>query len=104
MITNPERKNSLPERIKPGCVAAASELAVCIDLINQGWDVFRAVSPQHPFDLIAVRGMCKLEIEVRTSNTVKGRMNAGKHGRYDVLAIVRGSAVEYRPPLPIVEI
>lgn len=78
---------------------------VCVDLLRKGWHVFRAVSPQSPCDLIAIKGICTIQIEVRTAGTrsKKGKIYAPKHGKHDVLAVVKDFQIEYSPALPVVE-
>lgn len=114
MIENPEREMERLEReaqfkkwTQPfrwsGRTGAASELVVCVDLIRQGWDVFRAVSPQSVCDLVALKGPLSIRVEVRTAHAGGKKLTAARHGHYDVLAIVRGWEIVYSPTLPIFE-
>jgi hypothetical protein len=109
MIENPERVEEREEmerllygpsnaQSRAGRTGAASELVVCVDLIRRGYDVFRAVSAQCCCDLIAVKGINVLRVEVRTAHGTKG-MSASKRGHYDVLAVVREFNVSYKPTI-----
>lgn len=89
---------------RPGHVGAASELVVCVDLMRRGWDVFRSESPQNNFDIVASKGPVMLRIEVRTAAKIKGKLTAATHGYYDILAIVRGFDLLYKPELPEVDL
>jgi len=64
----PSRRTELSPRngLSPGTSGAASELRVAFDLLERGYAVFRSVSPNAPFDLVAVRDEELLRIEVRS--------------------------------------
>jgi hypothetical protein len=87
---------------RTGHTGAASELVVCVDLIRRGYDVFRAVSPQCSCDLIAMKGINVFRVEVRTSQVLPNKkMRASRHGKYDILALVREWEVVYDPPIEL---
>lgn len=106
MQENPDRieERALIERLlsrgnRTGPIGAASELIVCADLLRRGWDVFRSVSPTCYCDIIATKGPNTLEIEVRTASGQTG-WHCSTDGKYDTLAIVRGTDIKYVPELP----
>lgn len=94
------QNNRMRGRVRSNRVGAASELIVCSNLLRQGWDVFRAVNSDSPFDLVAVRGKTILRVEVRTSLSAVGALTCDKRGEYDIIAIVRNQIVRYLPELP----
>lgn len=75
-----------------GKEGAIGEMLVTVDLMRKGFDVFRAISPSCPCDLIALRGIQMVRVEV-----TKGRRTGidGKKlrwcyhnpARYDLLAV-----------------
>ena len=57
----------MDDRIAPATTGAIGELRVCADLMERGYEVFRALSQsRHSCDLVAMRGAFMLRIEVRT--------------------------------------
>lgn len=87
-------------------VGAISELTVSTDLLRRGFDVFRALSPAGPCDLVVLRGDRLLRIEVRTgSRAASGRITWGKRAtdRADHYAVVlhtaTGDEIHYFPPI-----
>lgn len=52
--------------VNPGKTGAIVELAVAVDLLRRGFDVFRALSPSCSCDLVALKPGLVLRIEVRT--------------------------------------
>ena len=92
-----------------GTVGAMAELAVCNDLMQRGFDVFRAQSPACSCDLILLGGRGPVRVEVRTgSYIVNGKLKYSKplrdRGRQDVYAVVSHTtgAIIYEPPLETV--
>lgn len=90
-----------------GTTGAMGELLASYALLLRGWEVFRALSPNCPCDLIAMRGGRLLRIEVRSGyrqsdGSVSCPRNQGDQGRQDVFAVViHGEQhVEFFPPLP----
>jgi hypothetical protein len=78
---------------------AVSELLASADLLRRGYDVFRAVSPQCPCDLVAMRdGVC-LRVEVRTGTPYLATGTVGvplrETDRFDVLAVVVADTIGY---------
>ena len=89
-------------------VGALGELIVAADLMKQGYEVFRALSPSCSCDLAILRNGRLLRVEVRTGyRTVTGGENifigkTGKAHRADVLAVVvhtPNTAIRYDPEL-----
>jgi hypothetical protein len=83
----------LRTKISPGTVGAIAELAVAVDLMERGYDVFRAVSPACSCDLAVLSGGELLRIEVRTGHlSANGGLYWGAtrndDGRFDVYAVV----------------
>lgn len=101
-----QRKSKLPNErlIKTFTNGAAGELFAALDLLKNGYHVFRNISPNGPFDLIAMKYNKLIKIEVRSgmfTNTYKlnKRNDKYKLGRdFDVYALVSyDGAVEYHP-------
>jgi hypothetical protein len=85
-------------------IGCAAEMLVCVDLMNRGFPVFRAVSPNSPADLIALIDGKAIMVEVKVGRiNGKGNPKVGcirKTCRYDVLAVLsRGEGIKYLPPL-----
>lgn len=85
---------------------AVSELIAAADLLNNGFEIFRALSQHCSCDLIAMKDNVMHRIEVRTGTVYKG---SGKlnfpynsrrdEGRFDVLAVVVDSGrITYMSP------
>jgi hypothetical protein len=94
----------------PGTSGAMSELAVSVDLLQKGYEVFRSISPNSRCDLIAWKNSTLLKIEVRTASlnlkTKKVSYTKYKveHPAFDHYAIVLWgngiSQISYEPTLP----
>ena len=99
-------------RLATASRGAVSEMVAACDLMERGYEVFRALSPACSCDLIALGPDGALRIEVRTGrrNTVTGQLmfarNDGRgttkrsDGDLDHYAIVASTQVAYDPPLP----
>ena len=89
----------------PASAGAASELAVCSDLLAKGYHVFRAVSPSCCCDIAIVVGAKMLRVEVKTAcrSAIKPEnLTFPKpKNEFDLLALVvlGDRHIEYRPPL-----
>ena len=88
--------------LSTGKIGAVGELLASADLIMRGYDVYRAVSPSAPYDLVATKGPRILRIEVRC-----GRKNKDGSLCYpkpqvecETTAIIIGTEVVYEPALP----
>jgi hypothetical protein len=86
-------------------VGAVNELRVSADLLLKGYNVFRALSPSCPCDLLILKNGSTLRVEVTTANyAASGRIIHNKQGdthKFDVLAIVkRQGEIIYVPELP----
>ena len=90
-----------------GTKGALGELAVSSDLMKRGYEVFRALSPDAAFDLIASKGAMLLRIECRcgTFHAKTGKISFAKtqprSGRVlpDHYAVVLSGQIVYEPPL-----
>lgn len=74
------------------------ELFVCMDLMEKGFEVFRAVGNFESFDLVAHKSGKLLRIQVKAGLYAQGSI---KMGAQDTVAFVDlgGRSVEYDPPL-----
>lgn len=70
-----------PEPYSSGTVGAIYELRIATDLMLKGWYIFRALSPNGPVDLVAIKEDKILRVQVR------------KARRYR-----RSGRIAYRPP------
>jgi hypothetical protein len=68
-------------------IGALSELLACAWLLNKGYQVFRNVSPNGPYDLVAFKGPEELRIDVKTIRRYGGK--PGKPGKYPQAAGAR---------------
>lgn len=93
------------KNVSPGTKGAIKELMVSVDLMNKGYQVFRAFSPQAPCDLIALKdGKC-LRVEVTTGHLYKcggeDKLGWDRHNpeNYDVIVVILGDTLFYMPEL-----
>lgn len=78
------------KNIPASTVGAVSEMAVCLDLLERGYSVFRSMSPSCPCDLIAMKDGKIERIEVKTGyRAIDGKLTypATKNNKFDKLAI-----------------
>lgn len=94
------------EGLPSGTVGAISELAVAVDLMEKGYEVFRALSPSSTCDLAILAETRLLRIEVRTGSlTTVGKLSfpwqeERDQGRHDILAVrLKTGAITYIPAL-----
>ena len=91
-------------------IGAMSEYVVALDLLRQGYEVFRAMSNSAECDLAILKHQQLLRVEVRTAAGLRvdgswcAYTRRTEHVRYDILAAVRwltnGShEIRYDPPL-----
>lgn len=92
--------------IKIGSIGAIAELAVCVDLLHQGFDVFRSVSINAACDLIAANldgQLCRIEVKsaVVRRGSVRFKRHRFDRSKHDVLALVflKEREIEYSPSL-----
>jgi hypothetical protein len=84
---------------------AVSELVVAADLMEQGFAVFRSLSPACPCDLaVLVKGgrLCRVEVRTgrfRSDGVPTCSFRVEDLGRFDVLAIRMPNEVMYLPPI-----
>lgn len=84
-------RNPVPT-IPKGTVGAIAELAVSVDLLSRGYEVFRALSPHCSCDLAINLGGRLIRVEVRTGRlNSTGGLTYGKFerdmGRQDIYAV-----------------
>jgi len=92
-------------------VGAIAELRVCLDLMNKGYEVFRAVSPASSCDLAILKDRNLLRVEVRTGRkSPTGKIYKsylGKRVKADILATVLPYEIIYDTatdkPQPVIE-
>lgn len=89
--------------LSPGTMGAISELHVAVDLMEKGFSVFKSLSPNAIFDLIAVTENQLIRIEVKTGNIDK-RTGKVHHPRvrdnnHDVLAVYTANGIQYTPEI-----
>jgi hypothetical protein len=90
-----------------GAKGAMGEMLVSVDLMKRGYSVFRAVSPETPFDLVAAKGDQLLRIECRCGSlhaktgTLSFTRTTPRTGVAlpDHYAVVVDEQVTYEPPL-----
>lgn len=94
--------NEPAPRLVPSALGAMNELAVAADLMRRGYEVFRALSPASPCDLLALKGSLLMRVEVRSvtrdaDGSLRKVISKRDHGRYDVAALVeRSGQIHYR--------
>lgn len=99
---------SLYENLPPSTVGTISEHLVCLDLLKAGYYVFKSITPNSPYDIVATKENKSYKIEVRTGYYGEaGRLiysTKTKHTEnpYDILAcvVLSNGSVTYIPPLP----
>lgn len=74
---------------------AANELRAAAHLMENGYEVFRALSPSNHCDLIATRDGKAHRVEVRTGQVYEptGSVSCSRKGQYDILVIVAGDRI-----------
>ena len=82
-----------PDDLSPSVRGSVSELVAGAYLMNKGWEVFRAFSPDASCDLIAMKGGVILRVQVKSavldSSGEIYRIKYSKElGRYDLLVRV----------------
>lgn len=81
--------------MSPATYGALSELRVSCDLIDRGYSVFRALSPNAPCDLVVIKAHQVLRVEVKSNPIVPC---GAKQRNYDILAQVLTNEIVYTPP------
>lgn len=101
-VMNASRKyrelNPVPS-VPAGKVGAISEYRVVVDLLDKGYDVFRACSSTCSCDLALLKGNKLLRIEVTTGRYgPSGNITYAPHtNEFDVFAIVLPDKIVYSP-------
>jgi len=89
--------------LSTGTVGAIGELMVASDLMQRGYHVFRALSPNAPCDIVAFRAAeSPIKIEVKTGSRRPDGTLAYPNPQhpFDVLAVALvGGEVVYQPPI-----
>ena len=87
--------------LSSGTRGAHSELRVAVDLMAQGFEVFRNLSPNGTHDIIALRGGKYFGIEVRTGTRMTtGMVSFPTHNiRAPYIAVVLPDEIIYSPAL-----
>ena len=90
------------QNLPTGTVGAISELRASVDLMARGFDVFRALSPTCPADLICLKDGQAITVEVRTAywNRTHTKVVCGRTTTADLLALVIGDEIVYEPMEP----
>lgn len=89
--------------LKPGQVGAIAELAVSAAMLAKGLEVYRAVNPHAPFDLVYVDGGRLVRVEVKCAVvTTSGRIRCPtlhrQAGAFDILAVLMpDGSVRFKP-------
>lgn len=97
--------NGVADCVSIGGVGAIGELLVCADLLRRGYDVFRSVSPNGPFDVVACSGDRTIRIEVKVcAEYMDGSRVTRKRepdNPFDVIAMVylNSGSIVYDPSL-----
>lgn len=81
--------------LSTGTVGAISELRAAIHLMEQGYNVFRALSPSCPFDLYAFRDDESLRIEVTTGQQYTRVTRSGTSNFFPTQKVERLLAKEF---------
>src|SRR6266849_5250501 len=68
----------------PSAKGARLELIVCVDLMRQGWETFRAMSPVGITDVVCIKRNCVLRVQVKSTTNSWGASLRGNN----VLAVV----------------
>lgn len=76
-----------------GKKGAVSELAACIWLLSNNYEVFRNVTPNGKIDIVAVKGDELIKIDVKSAHFRKGRLIIDR--RFQLEAIKLGIKVLY---------
>lgn len=94
---------STQEHLGRSTVGTISELRVAVDLLEKGYEVFRALSQHASCDLAILKDNKLLRVEVRTGRPSKNRKSPfwpkTKKERSDVFAVVLESIIIYQPDI-----
>ena len=93
-------------RLSTSTLGAVSELLASTDLLAQGFEVFRALSPHCGCDLIACRDGLALRIEVRTGQRRNGTISFARSSADDCdhyCVVLLDGTLFYDPPLPEID-
>lgn len=89
--------------LSTGTMGAMSELQVSIDLMNRGYEVYRALSPASSSDILAIKNGKIFDIEVRTGILgLNGRMSYPKtniRANYVAVYMRKNNEIYYFPEL-----
>ena len=83
-IKKREEYKKITNGLPPATSGAISELIACADLLHKGYYVFRTISANSPYDIIATKNGTILKIEVRTGTVLKnGKISVNKHTNHE---------------------
>lgn len=89
--------------ISPSTLGTLREMLVAIDLMRRGFDVFKAMSPNSPCDLVALRGdspALRIEVKTAVQSPVTGKVAVPRpRHNCDLLGLVVGDAIHYADAL-----
>lgn len=88
------------KNIPTGTIGAIQELRVSIDLLRDGFEVFRALSPSCSCDLLVHKNNIFHRIEVRTAYRTKNNLikpSTYKNIKAEILAMVFPNEIIYKP-------
>lgn len=90
---DPDRTGIPSNKARTGCIG---EMVACLDLMRQGYEVYKAVNPQSSFDLVAVMDGQMKRVEVKVcepdrAGFIRQEKILNKEGKFDLLAIVTKS-------------
>ena len=90
-------KSTQYPHLRSGTVGAIQELRASIDLMNKGYEVFRALSPASSCDLLTLKDNKMLKFEVRTSYKDRnGKFTINRyHIKADNLILVAADEIKY---------
>jgi len=93
------REDNLISGLPTATTGAIHELLVCTELLRNGFYVYRSVSANSPYDLIAIKEKLLLRIEVTTAYTIlSGKIMVSKkldRERFEILAAVVAGEIVY---------
>lgn len=85
---------------RKGQTGATHKLMVCVDLMWKGYEVFRALSPDCPCDMIVMKDGEFLRVQVTTGYKNKSDAITYPHkdpSLYDLLAVIVNGEICYNP-------
>jgi hypothetical protein len=81
--------------ISTGTVGAVNELRIANSLLLLGWSVYRALSPNSPYDLVATKGR-RTVVRIQCKSSLNGQYQNLRIGNADLLAIATSGEIQWR--------